>query len=179
MQISPRRLPTIIAALLLTGLVAVGCAGAPATPTAPTAPVDAEDTKNQAETQATPATTAAAAPSSAADVTTSAPAAPTGATAQPAAPSVQQVEGTVWAGTDSDGDYYVYRFNANGLFGYTSPQRSFDGPTNTWSQAADQVTMSTDNGYSTYLGTIEGDTISGTASNRRGQSWTWTATPQQ
>ena len=114
-----------------------------------------------------------------------APASPSASPTPPASPEPtsgvpesQPLEGTSWAGTDSDGDYYVYRFLPSSQFNYTSPTGTFGGPGETWTQEGNQVTMKTDGGYSTRVGTIQGDTISGTGSNAAGASWTWTAQRQ-
>ena len=39
--------------------------------------------------------------------------------------SVIDVTGTTWAGTDSDGDYYEYTFQPNGVLDYKSPSGTF------------------------------------------------------
>ena len=168
---------TVTLSLVLAVLGAAGCGG-PADGTGSTktrpdsaavsAPTSAAATPLTADpTAAAPMTEPAVAPSAAAD---------TGSAE--AAAAVTPLEGTAWAGTDSDGDAYVYRFNPAGQYGFTSPSGTYNDSSDTWSQTGDQVTMSTSGGYSTYHGTIVGDSISGTASNIRGHSWTWTATRQ-
>lgn len=125
------------------------------------------------------ASTAAAAPTDAgpAAATSAVPTSyvPEPGATTPTASEVRQVEGTTWAGTDPDGDYCSYRFESDGHLACTSPSGENDGPSNTWSQSGDQVTLLTSGGYSTRVGTIQGDGISGTASNVSGRSWTWTA----
>ena len=92
-----------------------------------------------------------------------------------AAPTAGGLEGTVWAGTDSDGDYYVFRYLPGGVLKYTSPTDTHVG---TWRQTGEKVTMSVGNGYSQYTGTIAGGTIRGTASNKADHTWQWTVTKQ-
>ena len=89
--------------------------------------------------------------------------------------SAPSLAGTSWEGTDSDGDHYVYRFIAGGHLAYTSPTGTFDQTEDSWSQSGPQVTMKTVHGYSTRVGTLSGDTMSGTASNVANRSWTWSA----
>ncbi|SDF96970.1 hypothetical protein SAMN05216377_10858 [Pseudonocardia oroxyli] len=91
---------------------------------------------------------------------------------------VTVIEGTSWAGTDSDGDAYVYTFNPGGRYAYQSPNGSFGGDDDTWAQTGDQLVMKTSGGYATYIGTVGDGVISGTASNIQGRTWTWTAKQQ-
>ena len=43
----------------------------------------------------------------------------------------------------------------------------------TWQQEGDSVAMTLNNTYATYTGTISGNTMSGTARNAAGRTWTW------
>lgn len=45
-----------------------------------------------------------------------------------------------------------------------------------WSQKGKKVTISYNDHYATYKGTINGNTITGKAKNIVGKKWTWTAT---
>lgn len=45
-----------------------------------------------------------------------------------------------------------------------------------WSQKGKKVTISYNDHYATYKGTVKGNTITGTAKNIVGKKWTWTAT---
>lgn len=96
------------------------------------------------------------------------------------AASVPSVEGTVWSGKDSDGDFYEYTFLKGGHLKYrTNTSRpkivSFQDPTDTWTQQGRTVTIRI-NHYSTNVGTIEGQTLSGKAWNVTGKRWTWLVT---
>jgi hypothetical protein len=63
-------------------------------------------------------------------------------------------------------------FQASGTFvascSYTPPLP--------WSQAGNTVTFSVNDGYATYVGTITGNTITGTASNINATTWPFTMT---
>ncbi|MBN8580935.1 MAG: hypothetical protein J0L96_09705 [Anaerolineae bacterium] len=89
---------------------------------------------------------------------------------------VQNLEGTVWAGTDSDGDYYVYEFLPGGVLKFTSPTGTF--AEDKWEQNGNSVYMEMSNKYCEYTGVINGDTITGNAWNKDGHTWTWTAKKQ-
>ncbi len=81
--------------------------------------------------------------------------------------------GTTWAGTDSDGDYYVYHFREKGRLEYTSPTGTFHAAT--WRQTGARLYMETNGRYSEYEGTITGADMAGRAWNRRGHQWSWSA----
>jgi hypothetical protein len=49
----------------------------------------------------------------------------------------------------------------------------------TWSQDEATVKWYSDGKFATYVGTVYGDSMSGTGSNDWGNSWTWTATPAE
>ncbi len=90
--------------------------------------------------------------------------------------AIQNLEGTVWAGTDSDGDYYVYEFLAGGTLKYTSPSGTFtDG---TWEQNGNSIYMEKNKKFSECEGIISGNSMSGNCWNQNGHKWTWTVTRQ-
>jgi hypothetical protein len=93
--------------------------------------------------------------------------------AAPATQPAADVSDTTWAGTDSDGDYYVFTFKSGGRVAFTSPSGTYDEAGDTWAQAGSQITISLTDGYATYTGTISGDTMSGTAINTKSHTWTW------
>lgn len=159
----------VAAAVAVLALTAGCTAGAPA------AVVDDKVRPAESSAAATPSETPSSAPAAASSTPSAAP----GSSEPAATDAVPDLAGSTWAGTDSDGDAYVYRFEAGGQYAFTSPSGSYQDPGDTWSQSGDQVTMSTSGGYATYTGTIQGDTVSGTASNISGHSWTWTADRQQ
>lgn len=182
MRTRTRRVSTVVVMLALVGTVA-GCGGTAAgTGSAKTRPE--QDSAGPSVTTSAATAPSSTSPPPSTTVVTSGAVSETVTATQPAdgasttsAPAVE-LEGTTWAGTDSDGDAYVYRFNPGGHLGFTSPSGTYDDAEDTWSQSGDQVTMSTANGYSTYQGTIQSGQLSGTASNVVGHQWTWTATPQ-
>ncbi|MGD0292343.1 MAG: hypothetical protein ABSB30_00665 [Terracidiphilus sp.] len=92
------------------------------------------------------------------------------------AQSVINVTGTLWVGTDSDGDYYEYAFQADGALYYKSPSGfHING---TWKQHGNSIYMETNNKYSEYQGRISGTHMEGNAWNVKGRKWTWVADKQ-
>lgn len=91
-------------------------------------------------------------------------------------PAVVSVEGTVWTGTDSDGDSYTWRFLPGGNVNYTSPSGTFSNCT--WQQQGARVTWGCNNHYSDYGGTIAGNQLNGTARNVASHTWSFSLTRQ-
>jgi hypothetical protein len=92
---------------------------------------------------------------------------------------VSSIEGTTWAGKDSDGDLYEYIFLKGGQLRYsTNTERSemvtFEDKENVWAQNGNLVVILIQN-YSVNVGTIEKDRIKGLAWNVTGRRWTWEA----
>ncbi len=83
------------------------------------------------------------------------------------------VAGTVWGGTDSDGDYYEYHFEADGSLSYKAPQGFFKN--GTWKQNGDAIYMETNQKFAERQGRISGSHMEGNAWNIRGEKWTWVA----
>jgi hypothetical protein len=83
------------------------------------------------------------------------------------------VAGTTWAGTDSDGDYYEYYFQANGALHYKSPGGFYKN--GSWKQDGDKIYMETNKKYAERQGLISGAHMEGKAWNVKGQTWTWQA----
>ena len=94
----------------------------------------------------------------------------------PSVSSVMSVSGTLWAGKDSDGDFYEFAFMANGDLYYKCP--SGFHTTGTWRQDGDSIYMETSNKYSEYQGQISGSHIVGKAWNAVNAKWTWEADNQ-
>ncbi|MFM9376269.1 hypothetical protein [Gordonia sp. VNK21] len=84
------------------------------------------------------------------------------------------ITGTVWAGTDSDGGFYTFRFQSGGALNYTSPTGTWSAAT--WQQHGTAVYMEMNNRYAEYRGVIDGDTMRGSAGNITGKTWTWSLT---
>ncbi|HEX7999862.1 MAG TPA: hypothetical protein VF528_15855 [Pyrinomonadaceae bacterium] len=98
------------------------------------------------------------------------------------APGVRNVEGTIWDGTvrapDSNGEFHdnIYwieflpgnqvRWSTNGNV-YTNGK---------WRQNGRAVSLELNDGYSTWLGTIEGNRLSGNSINKLGHKWNWVLT---
>jgi hypothetical protein len=89
------------------------------------------------------------------------------------AQSAINVSGTTWVGTDSDGNYYEYSFQADGALHYKSPSGFWTN--GTWKQDGDSIYMETNNKYSEYQGRISGTHIEGKAWNVKDKHWTWVA----
>jgi saccharopine dehydrogenase-like NADP-dependent oxidoreductase len=94
------------------------------------------------------------------------------------AQSVINVTGTTWVGTDSDGDYYEYTFQPNGVLHFKSPSGFFTN--GTWQQVDDTIYMQTyymqtTKKYSERMGQIKGTHMEGKAINIVGRSWSWVA----
>ena len=87
------------------------------------------------------------------------------------------VAGTTWVGTDSDGHYYEYHFQAGGALHYQSPTGFFKN--GTWKQDGDAIYMEMNQKYAEYRGRISGKRMKGRASNVTGKKWTWEAEKRQ
>ncbi len=92
------------------------------------------------------------------------------------ASSVMSVSGTLWAGKDSDGDFYEYAFMANGDLYYQSPSGFLANCT--WKQDGDSIYMETNYKYSEYQGQISGSHMEGNAWNVQNRKWKWQADKQ-
>lgn len=90
---------------------------------------------------------------------------------------IESVAGTTWAGEDSDGDHYVFTFNAGGSLHYVSPSGKWTDAN--WTQQGDAIYFSMNNKYSEYRGRLTGDRMEGSASNVNGKRWTWSVTKRQ
>ena len=91
---------------------------------------------------------------------------------------VINVTGTTWVGTDSDGDYYEYTFQPDGVLHYKSPSGFFTN--GTWQEVDDTIYMQTYYGqttkkYSERMGQIKGTHMEGKAINIVGRTWSWVA----
>jgi hypothetical protein len=85
---------------------------------------------------------------------------------------VKSVAGTVWAGQESDGDYYEFHFIEDGSLNYNSPSGFWTN--GTWRQDGTSIYMETNNKFSERKGVITGTVMKGSASNVKGAEWTWT-----
>ena len=93
-----------------------------------------------------------------------------------AADQVVGLANTVWAGTDSNGDDYVFEYLPGGALRYTSPTGTWTAAS--WEQDGASVYMQMNDRYAEYHGTIAGDRITGTARNVTGKEWTWSLVRQ-
>lgn len=95
---------------------------------------------------------------------------------------VPSVEGTSWIGTvrapDSNGDfhdnaYLIELLSGNRLHWKWNDKLYTNG---TWQQNGRSIRMELNDGYSTWLGTIDGNQMSGNSTNQPGHKWDWTLT---
>lgn len=91
--------------------------------------------------------------------------------------AILDLAGTTWEGETTNGYFFTNStFLADGTFkySYTSDVNNVTDMTNaTWTQEGKQVKIEFNNHFADYTGTLEGDLLSGTASNVKGNSWTW------
>ena len=83
--------------------------------------------------------------------------------------SPSNLAGTLWTGPSADGGTMHCEFKSGG-------KMSLSAAPATWQQEGAAVTMEVNNGYANYTGTIDGSTMSGTASNAAGNKWEWSIT---
>ena len=89
--------------------------------------------------------------------------------------SVASLAGTSWTvvETDTDGSRDIFNFLSDGTLSYSYQNGSFTN--GTWKQDGDSVYIEMNNKFVEYHGQITGTHIEGTASNTKGNNWTWTA----
>ena len=90
---------------------------------------------------------------------------------------VASLEGTTWAGSDSDGDLYEFTFLKGGQIRYTAqtpgePAMTYEDAGDLWAQNG-EIVMILVNEYSTYLGKINGNLMQGKSWNVTEKRWTW------
>ena len=95
----------------------------------------------------------------------------------PPAPAQEaSVSGTIWAGTNSLGNYMEYHFQTDGTLHYKSPSGFWKNAS--WKQDGNRIYMEMNDKYAEREGTITGNRMEGNAWNIRGLKWTWTAEKQ-
>jgi hypothetical protein len=113
-----------------------------------------------------------AGPTSGAGAGASQPAVASGASSQ----GTPSIEGSTWAGTDSDGDYYEFTFLKGGQLRYGRRESGklvmHQDAGDYWGQSGDVVIITTTK-FSTRQGLIKGMRMQGDAWNVRGDRWTW------
>ncbi len=90
--------------------------------------------------------------------------------------AVPSIEGTIWSGTDSDGDYYQYYFLKGGHLNYdtNTSRKEIEKIVDkgVWAQNGEVVIIAI-NHYSTQTGTISGNHMGGEAWNFNSRRWNW------
>lgn len=100
----------------------------------------------------------------------------------PTAAGIRSLQGTTWEGTvrapTSDGEIHENAYQFEFLSGNQLNWRrnNVDDTNGVWRQNGRVVTIELNNGYSTWVGTIEGDRITGSSTNKAGNKWNWTLT---
>ena len=95
-------------------------------------------------------------------------------------PDPASLYGTTWSGPESDGYVLTVHFDADGTFTYTNTGVPDDPSHNeTWKLEGMKITMLFNDGYAIRQGLLDDDTMNGSASNKKGESWTWTMTKQK
>jgi hypothetical protein len=92
------------------------------------------------------------------------------------------LEGTTWTGTvrapDSNGNFndneYVMEFLSGNRLHWNWNGTKYTNAT--WQQTGRAVRIEMNDGYSTWLGTIEGNRMSGSSVNKLGHKWDWVLT---
>jgi Caspase domain len=86
-------------------------------------------------------------------------------------PGTGQLAGTVWSGSERLAGYgkLTFRLKANNRATMYDARDTMEG---TWHQQGSQVTLRFDDGRVVYRGTLNGETLSGSASNGE-RRWTW------
>src|SRR5262249_17287033 len=79
--------------------------------------------------------------------------------------------GSIWAGSDSGGSFYVWRFLDDGHISYSSPSGDWDRAT--WRQIGPLVLIETNFHYATYEGIVAGRLLRGWAANVVRADWPW------
>jgi len=90
--------------------------------------------------------------------------------------TIPSIEGTTWAGTDSDGDYYEYTFLKGGQLRFRTNTsgtfKTWEDDGDVWAQNGSIVVMVVSK-YTARQGIISGSRMSGDAWNVTGRRWTW------
>jgi osmotically-inducible protein OsmY len=89
--------------------------------------------------------------------------------------AVSSLAGTSWnvVETNSSGDRDIFNFMPDGTLSYSYQNGSYTN--GTWKQDGDSVYIEMNHKFVEYKGRITGSHIEGTASNVKGENWTWTA----
>jgi hypothetical protein len=87
--------------------------------------------------------------------------------------SVASLAGTSWTVVETDGDNDIFNFLSDGTLSYSYQNGSYTN--GTWKQDGDSIYIEMNNKFVEYQGRITGTHIDGTASNVKGNHWTWTA----
>ena len=85
---------------------------------------------------------------------------------------VASVADTTWDGSYVDGGTHTITFHADGTTDQTTRTGTY-ARNGVWDQSGSAISIRFNNGYATWTGRIDGDTMSGTASNITGKRWNW------
>ena len=87
------------------------------------------------------------------------------------------LQGTFWAGTNSDKDAYSIEFLKDGKLLYTSAMGAVSK--GIWIKDRDSILIELNHKFSTLNGKLSGNQIKGDAVNKKGHHWQWSAVRQQ
>jgi TonB family protein len=87
------------------------------------------------------------------------------------------LEGTFWAGTNSDKDFYVIEFLQDGKLRYTSVTGTVSK--GVWTKDRDSILIEMNGKFTKLNGRLSGNQLEGNAVSKRGHKWQWSATKQQ
>lgn len=94
------------------------------------------------------------------------------------------VANTVWTGLDSDGDYYEYTFRRDGKVDFRNSSKgsydtsSYSDDIDVWKQEGSKVTWVLTE-YATWIGEVNGNKMTGKASNITDKNWTFSFTKKK
>jgi hypothetical protein len=85
------------------------------------------------------------------------------------------LERSTWRGKTSSGTEYQFEFMPNGILKYSNwngqTVATFDNAR--WQLNSNQLSIDFNNGFANWQGVVTGDNASGTANNKKGNTWTW------
>jgi hypothetical protein len=87
--------------------------------------------------------------------------------------TVASIAGTSWNVVETNGDKDIFNFIEDGTLSYSYQNGSYTN--GTWKQDGDSIYIEMNHKFVEYKGLITGTHIEGTASNVKGNKWTWGA----
>lgn len=88
--------------------------------------------------------------------------------------SVPRLDGSVWQGSRVTGEPILYELMPGGVLVYQTEKGRYGN--SIWRQDGHVILMRMNDGFAELVGAVDGDAMAGTASNREGRVWSWSAT---